>query len=136
VTSDPAPYTASTGRRFAFTLASAFGFLAALSFWRGHTLLPAVLAILAAALVVAALIAPARLERVERAWMTVALAISRVTTPIFMGIVYFVVLTPVGVLRRALGKSALDYHLRDDSYWKPRAHMDSERARQRMERQF
>ena len=42
----------------------------------------------------------ASLGPVERAWMGLAGIISKVTTPIFMSVVYFVVLTPVGLLRR------------------------------------
>jgi len=39
--------------------------------------------------------------------MGVAHAISKVTTPIFMGVVYFLVITPVGVLRRLFGANSL-----------------------------
>ena len=39
--------------------------------------------------------------------MALAHAISKVTTPIVMGVMYFVVLTPVGVLRRGFGGNPL-----------------------------
>ena len=74
-------------------------------------------AALGVALITGGLAAPAALAPVERAWMGMAHAISKVTTPIFMGIVYFVVLTPVGLLRRALGKNPLRHRAREDSYW-------------------
>ena len=40
-------------------------------------------------------------------WMGMAHAISRVTTPIFMGVVYFLVITPVALLRRMFGANSL-----------------------------
>ncbi|MEO8194714.1 MAG: hypothetical protein ABI681_12760, partial [Gemmatimonadales bacterium] len=63
-------------------------------------------------------------------------ALSRVTTPIFMSIVYFVVLTPIGLLRRSFGSNPLVHDAVGGSYWKPRAKIDPDAARRRMERQF
>ena len=56
---------------------------------------------------------------VQRAWMGLAHAISKVTTPIFMGVVYFLVLTPIGLLRRALGRQAVA-RTRSASSWMTR----------------
>jgi hypothetical protein len=83
----PARLTAGEGRRFAFTLAGAFGVLAAISWWRGHARTSLVLAILAALFALAGLLVPSRLGPVQAAWMGAAHAISKVTTPIIMGIV-------------------------------------------------
>ena len=99
----PARLTAGEGRKFAFTLAGAFGVLAAISWWRGHARTSLVLAILAALFALAGLLVPSRLGPVQAAWMGAAHAISKVTTPIIMGIIYFLVLTPVGLVRRAFG---------------------------------
>lgn len=129
-------YSASQGRRFALTVAGAFAVLAAISFWRGRLIVPGVLGGMAIALLLAGLIVPSRLEPIERAWMSLGHALSKVTTPVFMAIVYFLVLTPVGLLRRLLGKNALVRVARGDSYWIARTRADRETARRRMERQF
>jgi hypothetical protein len=42
--------------------------------------------------------------------MGFAQALSRVTTPIFMGIVYFLVITPIAAIRRAVGGNPLRAH--------------------------
>ena len=68
---------------------------------RPHLAAPA--AALAAAALVAGALLPGRLGPVYRAWMGLALAISRVTTPIVMGAIYFGVCTPLGVVMRLLG---------------------------------
>jgi hypothetical protein len=129
-------YTATKGRRFALTLSAAFAVLAGISYWRGRELPPLILGALAVLFLIAALAVPQHLQPVERAWMGLAHLISRVTTPIFMGIVYFVILTPIGLLRRVFGGNALLHKTVDDSYWIARAPADPEKARRQMERQF
>jgi hypothetical protein len=131
-----APYSASKGRRFAITLGAAFGAIAAVAVWRDRETLSLVAGVVAALMLLSAVVAPARLEPVERAWMGLARAISRVTTPIFMGIVYFVVLTPAGYIRRTLGRNPLVHQAEKGTYWVARPVREGEAARHRMERQF
>jgi len=133
---DSAGLTAAEGRKFAFTLAAAFAVFGGIAQWRGRERAAIVFAVLAGLFLLAGLIAPSRLGPVERAWMGLAKAISRVTTPLFMGIVYFVVLTPTGWLRRALTKRTLSPSRSAKTFWVDRKPMDPEAARRRMERQF
>lgn len=130
------PFTAKHGRRFALTLATAFAVLAALAFWRGRATPASVFGGAATLFLLAALFIPAKLEGVERGWMSLAHMISRVTTPIFMAIVYFVILTPVGVVRRIGGANPLVHRESGGSYWIRRAARDPDKARRQMERQF
>lgn len=65
----------------------------------------------------AALLLPARLEPVWRGWMALARAISKVTTPVVMGLIYYLLITPVGLLRRMAGKNPLEPDDEDGSYW-------------------
>lgn len=129
-------FTASRGRKFALTLVSAFAVIAAIGFWRDRPTVALVAIGLASFMLVLGLVIPAQLEPVERAWMKLAHAISWVTTPIFMGIVYFVVLTPVGVVRRIVGANPLVHRLNNDSYWIRRPQRDEEKTRRQLERQF
>jgi hypothetical protein len=103
----PARLTAAEGRRFAFTLAAAFGGLAALLWWRERRAIATALAGVSVAFAVAGLLLPGRLGPVYRGWMGLAHAISKVTTPIFMGVVYYLVITPIGVVRRMAGGNPL-----------------------------
>ena len=129
-------YTPAKGRKFGFTVGGAFAVIALVSLWRGHSTAPKILGVIAILLMGAALAAPGSLEPVERAWMGLAHAISRITTPIFMGIVYFVVLTPIGILRRTFGSNPMVHKPDDGSYWKLRPQRDKEKERLGMERQF
>ena len=69
----------------------------------------------------AGIVVPTRLGPLQRAWMGLAHAISKVTTPIFLGVVYFLVLTPTGIVMRAVGRRRLRRELEDDSYWVPKS---------------
>ena len=100
-------YTASAGRKFGLTVGIALVLFSAIARWRGHPTVFTVLAALGVALILAGLVVPASLGPIDRAWMKLAHLISRVTTPLFMGVIYFIVLTPIGVLRRAFAGSAL-----------------------------
>ncbi len=113
----PARLTTAEGRRFGLVVGTAFLVLAALSAWRGHQVPPRVLGGIGALLIVGGLLAPAQMGPVHAAWMKLALVISRVTTPIFMGIVYFLVLTPTAVLRRVVGGNPMRHQATEGSYW-------------------
>jgi len=109
--------TPREGRKFGLTVGAAFLVLAAVSRWRGHQIAPFVLASLGGVLVLAGAVLPGQLAPVYRAWMQLALLLSKVTTPIFMGLVYFVVLTPTGLLIRLFGRNPLKTRKLDGSYW-------------------
>ena len=129
-------YTAGRGRRFAFTIAAAFAVIALITAWRDRETIAAVTGGIAALMLAGGLIAPSRLEPVEHGWMKFAHALSRITTPIFMGIVYFVVLTPAGLIRRTFGSNPLVHSGDAGSYWEARPTREREAQRRRMERQF
>ena len=72
---------------------------------------------LGATLILGGLVVPAKLEPVERIWMAGALQISRVTTPIVMGIVYYLVLTPIAVVVRRTKGNPLVHAEGETGYW-------------------
>lgn len=109
--------TKREGRKFAFPVGLAFIVLAGISLWRGHETAPQILGGLGLLLLLAGAMVPTRLGPIHDAWMGLAHAISRVTTPVFMGVVYFLVLTPTGLVMRLLGRNPLRREPEDDSYW-------------------
>lgn len=88
------------GRRFAFTLAAGFLFVAVLTYWRGADAAARVSAILAAISFLAGALIPGKLEPARKAWMRLGEAIGMVTTPILLAIVYYGLVTPIGLTRR------------------------------------
>ena len=130
----PAGLTARAGRRFAFTVGAAFLALGGIGVWRGGGIATTVFLGAGTVLGLAGLVAPTYLGPVERAWMGLAHAISKVTTPIVMGVMYLVVLTPVGLLRRRLGGNPLVHRERGGGYWQARP--EGARRSRSLERQF
>jgi vacuolar-type H+-ATPase subunit I/STV1 len=126
--------TAAEGRKFGFTVGFAFLALGAFAMWRGKQRTSMVLLSLGGVLVVAALVVPTLLGPVEKAWMGLAHLISKVTTPIFMSIVYFVVMTPIGFLRRMSAGKMGAPKSSSVSNWD--AHTPAVVRRESMERQF
>jgi hypothetical protein len=130
----PARLTAEAGRKFGLTVGIAFLVIGALLAWRHKPVRADVALAIAGFLIVAALAAPTSLGPVERAWMGLARLISKVTTPIFMGVVYFLVITPLGLLRRVFAGSSMRRNAGETSYWV--AHKPAADRRESMERQF
>jgi len=130
----PARLTAAEGRRFGVTVGLAFLGLAAVAWWRGRAHTYVVFGTVGGALTIAGLIVPTYLGPVWRAWMGLAHVLSRITTPVVLGVVYFVVLTPVAFVMRRFGSPPLARTLAGSSAWISRA--PEARRRHDMERQF
>ncbi len=128
----PARLTVAQGRRFGLTVGTAFLLVSAFTWYRGHVTFAVASGSVGAALVLAGLMAPTRLGPFERTWMRMAHAISRVTVPITMALIYFVVITLVGQLRKAIGGDPLRHGRHERTFWKSR-HAGGPTS---MERQF
>jgi hypothetical protein len=123
---------AAQGRKFGFTVGGAFAVLAGIVWWRQHPSIAAAFGTVSGLLLAGAVVAPAALGPVEKAWMGLAHAISKVTTPIFMGVVWYLVITPIGILRRTIGRDPLVPESIPGSWW-----VDvSKRPQSSMARQF
>jgi len=104
-------------RSFGLTVGGAFAALAGLALWRGREEPALVFGSIGVVLVVLALSAPSRLARVRRGWMAGAHAMSRITTPLFMSIVFLTVLTPLGLALRLAGRRPLARRRDASTFW-------------------
>ena len=66
-----------------------------------------------------ALFAPRRLAPLNRAWTRFGHLLARLTNPLVLGLLFFLVVTPMGLAMRALGKDPLRRRLEPEaaSYW-------------------
>jgi hypothetical protein len=112
--------TPAEGRKFGLLVGGAFAVIGVLLWRSGHVTAAVAVLVLAGALIIAGLAVPARLGPVYRGWMAFALAISKVTTPVFMGAIYFLVMTPSGLLARLLGHRPISRARGATSYWQTR----------------
>jgi hypothetical protein len=62
---------------------------------------------LAALFLVASLLRPAVLSPLNRLWLRLGLLLQRITNPIVLGILFFGIVLPIGLLMRLVGKNPL-----------------------------
>ena len=95
--------TAAELRRFGVVIAIPFALLGGVMMWKGNAAGP-YLCLVAVLFLLSAILFPVRLSLVERTWMQLARILSTATTWILLTVVYYLVITPVGVLLRLFGK--------------------------------
>ena len=78
--------------------------------------------IVAAFFAVAALTMPRLLEPLNKLWFRFGLLLHKIVNPLVMGLLFFVTVTPIGLLMRSLGKTPLKlgFDKSAKSYWIPR----------------
>ena len=96
--------------------------VSALSWWRGHAAWHWTLP-LAALFLIVAYTYPQVLGPLNRLWLKFGLLLHKVVTPVILGLLFFVTITPIGLLARACGKDFLRLRLDRSakSYWIERA---------------
>ncbi|MDQ1558600.1 MAG: hypothetical protein QOD32_1660 [Pyrinomonadaceae bacterium] len=90
-------------------------------FYRGrYPALTIILPCLGATLALFGALRPKSLVVPNRLWMGLAEALGFVMTRVILGVVFFLVVTPIGLVRRLTGGDALGRRAgRGESYWKP-----------------
>lgn len=91
------------------------------SVWRGHPTRALVSVSIGAAILCGSLAAPALMRPLWRGWIAFGHALGWLNTRLILGILFYLVFTPLGLLFRLVGRDALA--LRRDpgrsSYWEP-----------------
>ena len=108
----------SSDRSFGLTFAVILGFIGLYPvFWGNMPRLWAALP--AVGFLLAALVKPDLLGPLNKLWLRFGLLLHSIITPVVMGLIFFVAVTPTGLIMRALGKDML--RLKRDSaassYW-------------------
>ncbi len=108
-------------RKFGLSSALVLALIVGWLCWRGILAEPAATALLAGLLVVAALaiVRPRWLRRPYRLGMIVSHGMGRVVAPVVLSLVFFLILTPLGLVLRLLGKDLLQLRRNPaaDTYW-------------------
>jgi hypothetical protein len=109
---------AGSDRGFGLVFAGFFALVSAISWWRDHTgwhwTLPVAVAFLAVAYTFPRLLSP-----LNKLWLKFGLLLYKVMNPLILGLLFFITITPIGLIMRVFGKDFL--RLRMDraakSYW-------------------
>ena len=115
---DRGPAPESSDRSFGFVFAVVFGLIGGWPLWHGAWRRWWAAAI-AAAFGLVALVRPGALRPLNRVWQAFGRLLHRVVSPVIIGAIFFLCVTPIGVIMRLLGKDVLSLRRRADlpSYW-------------------
>ena len=105
-------------RAFGLVLAAACCIIAGWGYWSGGTSW-SYWSVAGIAFLTAALLWPAGLASLNRLWFRLGRLLHRVVNPLVMGLLFFMVITPIGLLMRLFGKRSipLDFDRDSTSYW-------------------
>ena len=108
----------SSNRAFGIVFATVFALIGALPLLSGDGVRAWSLAI-AAVFLALALALPSVLTGLNRIWLRFGLLLHRIVSPVVLGIMFFLVVTPTGFLMRLLGKDPLRlrYEENASTYW-------------------
>ena len=111
----------STDRSFGLVFAVVFLVIAGIPLLHGEAIRWWSVGV-AAAFALAALVKPALLAGLNRLWMKLGILLGKVVSPIALGILFYIVITPIGTMIRLTGKDPLRLKFDPDaeSYWIPR----------------
>lgn len=107
-----------TDRGFGFVFAVASLVVAAILWWIDSAYWPWAIGASAAFLALA-LVFPKALAPLNKVWTLFGLLLHRIVSPLVMGFMFFVVVTPIGLLLGRLGKRplSLDFDPKAKTYW-------------------
>ena len=122
-------------RSFGFVVGAVLSLLGLILLWRGRPAWPYLLGI-GLALTILGTIFPSSLKPLQKLWMIFAVFMGWFMTRLILSVLFFLVLTPIGLAARVAGRRFLDRHPESkvDSYWNLRD--GQEQDRKRYEKQF
>lgn len=120
-------------RSFGLLVGGIFFLLGAFFWWRekGPEVLYWSFVVVGGLLVLLGAVVPGGLRRVYMAWMSMAVVLGFVMTRVLLTIFFFLVLTPVGLLFRLIGRDVLNRKLDRDAatYWETKEYLIVDRSR-------
>ena len=116
-------------RQFGITMGCAAGLLGAWLLWRGNAWYAFALSV-AGIFFFCAFVFPPVLKPLQKVWMTLALLMGLVVTGLIMVVLFYLVVTPIGLMARLCGKDFLqrEFDSTAESYWMPRETGEGDRG--------
>jgi len=116
-----------SNRKFGFFFAAIFAAFAAFALWKGHALRAEIFAGLSALFLLPSLLAPKILAPLNRLWMAFGMLLGKIVSPLVLGFLFLVLVTPVALMTQLIGRDPLRMKKRSaSSYWIERDPMGPE----------
>ena len=132
---DKSVVTDAQARKTAFVVAAVLMAIALWNIYRARPVVVAVFGGLALALALAGLALPRVARRFHILWMTLAMALGYVNSRILLGLMFYGIFTPYGIISRLVGRDPLRRRgANGESYWTERK--NTRQTREQFERLF
>ena len=110
-----------SNRKFGLFFTAVFSIACAYFAYKGMNVLASILGGLAIVFVVLSLTKPGLLLPLNKLWMGLGFVLGMIVSPIVLGLIFFVIFTPVGLMMRLFGRDELRMKPdRAKSHWKTR----------------
>ena len=107
-----------SNRKFGMFFSAIFLISAVYGAWHSVFLWAILLFIIAFIFAVLALTSPSSLISLNKLWFKLGMLIGRIISPVILGFIFFVIITPVAIIARLLGRDVLLIKKRAmSSYW-------------------
>jgi hypothetical protein len=107
-----------TNKKFGFFFTCVFALLAVYFHFKLNTFLSIIFLLSSALFLVLSIIAPSSLNSLNKAWYLLGLLLGRIVSPIILGIIFFLLITPTAIVMRLAGRDELRIKKRlSKSYW-------------------
>ena len=110
-----------SNRKFGFSFSLIFLFISVISFLFDNLILSIALFILSVIFVVISVFFPKILQPINYLWMLFGVSIGKVVSPVILGLIYFLIFTPISIITRIFGRDELSLRTKNtESLWKNR----------------
>jgi len=107
-----------SNRAFGFLLSTVFALASAITFYQKSSMAANnwIIASVVAGLI--AIFAPRSLTYLNKAWMRLGKLMGKIISPLVLGVIFFLLITPIAIIARSLGRDTLRLHKPPvQSYW-------------------
>ena len=116
------PHKLPTNLKFGWFFAAFFSALTAYAYWRGWSTATLVSLIIAILFAVATFLSPKLLTPLNKLWYGLGIFLGKIMSPIVLGLIFFLLITPVSLVTRMFGRDELKMKKRNvESYWTNRS---------------
>ncbi len=110
-----------TNQKFGWFFAAVFAAVAVYAYWKEWHTVTLVALIIATSFIATSFFMPQILSPLNRLWYGLGLLLGKIVSPIVLGLIFFVLITPVSLVTRLFGRDELKMKKRAvESYWTDR----------------
>ena len=107
-----------SNKSFGFLFGSIFLIIAIYFIFQKNNYFSLISFLLSFSFLILSILKPTLLLPLNRLWMRFGLLLSLIVNPIVLGLIFFVLITPIGIVSRLFGRDELKLKLKDsNSYW-------------------